>query len=82
MHHPALTGPWLRYNAVLLQRPALDPRHRELIVLRVAWRAQSEYEWVQHVRLAKRYDITADEIEAVTHGPRPAVSGRRSRPTC
>ena len=38
MHHPALTGPWLRYNAQLLQRPALDPRHRELIVLRVAWR--------------------------------------------
>jgi 4-carboxymuconolactone decarboxylase len=71
MHHPALTGPWLSYNAQLLRRPALDPRHRELIVLRVAWRAQAQYEWVQHIRLAKRYGITTEEIEAVTH----AVSG-------
>jgi 4-carboxymuconolactone decarboxylase len=69
MHHPALTGPWLRYNAQLLQRPALDPRHRELIVLRVAWRAKAQYEWVQHIRLATRYGITAEEIEAVTRGP-------------
>lgn len=66
MHHPALTGPWLRYNAQLLQRPALDPRHRELIVLRVAWRAKAQYEWVQHIRLATRYGITAEEIEAIT----------------
>jgi 4-carboxymuconolactone decarboxylase len=66
MHHPALTGPWLRYNAQLLQRPALDPRHRELVVLRVAWRAKAQYEWVQHIRLATRYGITAEEIEAVT----------------
>ena len=69
MHHPALTGPWLRYNAQLLQRPALDPRHRELIVLRVAWRAKAQYEWVQHIRLATRYGITAEEIEAVTRWP-------------
>jgi 4-carboxymuconolactone decarboxylase len=68
MHHPQLTGPWLSYNAQLLQRPALDPRHRELIVLRVAWRARAQYEWVQHIRLATRYGITAEEIEAVTQG--------------
>ncbi len=68
MHHPALTGPWLRYNAQLLQRPALEPRHRELIVLRVAWRAKAQYEWVQHIRLAKRYTITDEEIEAVAQG--------------
>jgi 4-carboxymuconolactone decarboxylase len=66
MHHPALTGPWLSYNAQLLQRPALEPRHRELVVLRVAWRAKAEYEWVQHIRLATRYGITAEEIEAIT----------------
>jgi alkylhydroperoxidase family enzyme len=68
MHHPALTGPWLSYNAQLLQRPALDPRHRELVVLRVAWRAKAQYEWVQHIRLATRYGITDEEIEAITRG--------------
>ena len=51
MRHPALAGPLLVYNAVLLQTPTVEPRLRELMVLRVAWRTRSTYEWAQHVRL-------------------------------
>jgi alkylhydroperoxidase family enzyme len=69
MHHPALAGPFLVYNNVLLQRPSLTPRQRELMVLRVAWRTRSRYEWVQHLRLAPRVAITPDEIAAVAVGP-------------
>ena len=69
MHHPALAGPFLVYNNVLLQRPTLSPRQRELMVLRVAWRTRSRYEWVQHLRLAPRVAITPDEIAAVADGP-------------
>jgi alkylhydroperoxidase family enzyme len=69
LHHPALAGPFLAYNNVLLQSPALEPRHRELMVLRVAWRTRSRYEWVQHARLAQRLGITADEIAAIADGP-------------
>jgi alkylhydroperoxidase family enzyme len=65
MRHPALAGPFLTYNNVLLKTPTLDPRLRELMVLRVAWRTRSRYEWVQHVRLAPRVAITPDEIDAV-----------------
>jgi 4-carboxymuconolactone decarboxylase len=68
MHHPALAGPFLVYNNVLLQTPALEPRARELVVLRVAWRTRSRYEWVQHLRLAPRVGITPEEINAVTVG--------------
>jgi AhpD family alkylhydroperoxidase len=68
MHHPALAGPFLVYNNVLLQTPALDPRARELVVLRVAWRTRSRYEWVQHLRLAPRVGITPEEIAAVATG--------------
>jgi alkylhydroperoxidase family enzyme len=68
MHHPRLIGPWLAYNGVLLSQSTLDPRHRELMILRVAWRTRSIYEWAQHVRLAKRLGITAEEIEAVARG--------------
>ena len=51
MHHPALAGPFLAYNNVLLQRPdARAPRRASSMVLRVAWRTRSRYEWVQHVR--------------------------------
>jgi 4-carboxymuconolactone decarboxylase len=65
MRHPALAGPFLTYNNVLLKTPALDPRLRELMVLRVAWRTRARYEWVQHVRLATRVGITPDEIDAI-----------------
>jgi 4-carboxymuconolactone decarboxylase len=68
MHHPALMGPFLVYNNMLLLKPTLDPRARELIVLRVAWRTRSRYEWVQHLRLAPRVGITPEEIAAVAEG--------------
>jgi alkylhydroperoxidase family enzyme len=65
MRHPALAGPFLAYNDVLLRRPVLDPRVRELAVLRVAWRTGADYEWAQHVRIAASVGITAEEIGAV-----------------
>jgi alkylhydroperoxidase family enzyme len=68
MRHPTMAGPFLAYNNVLLRAPALEPRLRELMVLRVAWRTRSEYEWVQHVRMAARSGITADEVEAIGAG--------------
>jgi 4-carboxymuconolactone decarboxylase len=68
MHHPALAGPYLAYNNVLLQAPTLAPRQRELLILRVAWRTRARYEWAQHVRMAARVGITADEIDAIPAG--------------
>jgi 4-carboxymuconolactone decarboxylase len=69
MRHPALSGPFLAYNNVLLQRPTLDPRMRELMILRVAWRTRAGYEWAQHVRLATGLGITPGEIDAIADGP-------------
>jgi len=68
MHHPRLAGRWLAYSNVLLRKPALEPRWRELVVLRVAWRTRSEYEWVQHVRVAAGCGIGSDEVVAIERG--------------
>lgn len=65
LRHPRLAGPWLAYNNVLLSAPSIDPRLRELMILRVAWRTGSRYEWVQHVRLARRLGVTDAEVGAV-----------------
>jgi 4-carboxymuconolactone decarboxylase len=65
LHHPRLAAPFLAYNSVLLRKPAIEARLRELMILRVAWRTGSTYEWLQHVRLAQRYGLTPDEIAAV-----------------
>jgi alkylhydroperoxidase family enzyme len=68
LRHPGLAGPFLAYNNVLLFTPTLPPRLRELMVLRVAWRTRSIYEWVQHVRLALSCDVTREEIDAIARG--------------
>lgn len=70
LHHPRLVGPWLDYNDVLLRTPSLEPRHRELLILRVAWRCRSNYEWLQHVLLGKQTGIRDDELRAITEGKR------------
>jgi alkylhydroperoxidase family enzyme len=67
-HHPLLAGRFLAYNGVFLSDPALPARWRELVVLRVAWRTGSTYEWLQHVRMSPRYGITIDELQAVSRG--------------
>lgn len=68
LRHPQLAGPFLAYSGVFLSHPALPARWRELMVLRVAWRTGSTYEWLQHVRMSPRFDITSDELEAIAHG--------------
>lgn len=64
-HHPELGGAWLAYNGALLDNPTLDPRLRELMILRVSWRTRATYEWAQHVVAARALGITDDEIAAI-----------------
>ena len=45
------------------------PRERELLILRIGWLNQAEYEWAQHVEIAKRSGISAEEIERIKRGP-------------
>ncbi|MGZ4702477.1 MAG: carboxymuconolactone decarboxylase family protein [Ilumatobacteraceae bacterium] len=68
VRHPNLTGPFMAYNSVLLTSKVLQPRLRELIVLRVAWLTGSSYEWAQHVRTAKRAGISEDEVLHIPQG--------------
>ncbi|APE35541.1 alkylhydroperoxidase [Nocardia mangyaensis] len=68
-HHTELAGAWLAYNGLLIERPSVDPRDRELVILRVAWRSGSEYEWHQHVRIARGLGLTEEQVEAVRYGP-------------
>jgi 4-carboxymuconolactone decarboxylase len=65
-HHPPLAGKFLAFVGVFLSDPALPRRWRELAVLRVAWRSGSTYEWLQHVRMAPRFEISSEEIEALS----------------
>jgi 4-carboxymuconolactone decarboxylase len=68
LHQPRLAGSFLAYNAVLLNSSTMDDRLRELVILRVAWRTGSAYEWLQHARIAHRYAISEAEIGQIAEG--------------
>ncbi|TQS43341.1 carboxymuconolactone decarboxylase family protein [Cryptosporangium phraense] len=68
-HHPALTQAFLTFNGHVLYGTTLTPRQRELLVLRVAHRRRSDYEWAQHVLLGRAAGLTDDEIAAVASDP-------------
>jgi alkylhydroperoxidase family enzyme len=68
-HHPALTQAFNTFNGHLLFATTLDPRQRELLVLRVAAVRRSDYEWAQHAVLAGDAGLTPAEVAAVAEGP-------------
>ena len=48
---------------------ALTPRHREMLILRTGWDAQSEYEWAQHVgSVGRARDHGLDPVR-IAQGP-------------
>jgi 4-carboxymuconolactone decarboxylase len=66
--HPKLLKRWLPLGNHLLFKSSLAPRDRELLILRTAWLAGSDYEWGQHVEIGKRAGLSAAEIERVAEG--------------
>jgi alkylhydroperoxidase family enzyme len=66
VRHPKLMRKWLPFGGALLYRGVLSPRHRELLVLRTAWRCHADYEWGHHVEIAESVGFTSEEIEAIT----------------
>ncbi len=77
--HPRLFRAWLRYSAHLMPFGGLPRRDTELVILRVAWRSRSAYEWHQHVPIALRVGLSPDEVAGVTEGPAAAWFTRRQR---
>jgi alkylhydroperoxidase family enzyme len=68
-HHPLLLRRWLTFGGHVLGTNTMPPRERELVILRVGWLCGSQYEWGQHVVIARREGLTDDEIAAVAEGP-------------
>jgi alkylhydroperoxidase family enzyme len=67
-HAQSAFRPFLRFGGAVLGQMELDPEVRELAILQVAKDAEAEYEWVQHVAIAKAVGVTDREIEALERG--------------
>ena len=63
--HPKLFKRSMVLATGLLVKGNLPPRVREIVILRVAWRAGSNYEWGQHVRIGLDSGLDEAEIAAL-----------------
>ena len=67
--YPKLLKRWLPFANHVLFKSALSPREREILILRIGWLCRAEYEWAQHVLIARASDIDDAEIRRVAEGP-------------
>jgi 4-carboxymuconolactone decarboxylase len=68
VRHPGLFRRWLPFGGKLLVGK-LPARDRELMILRTGWNCDAEYEWAQHVVIARRSGLGDDEIARIKEGP-------------
>ncbi|HWX80389.1 MAG TPA: carboxymuconolactone decarboxylase family protein [Steroidobacteraceae bacterium] len=68
--HTRFYEPRLRFGSYIQRDSRLPPQTRELLILRTAWLARSEYEWAHHVVLARAAGLGDAEIASVALGPR------------
>ena len=64
-NHPRLLKRFNVLGGFFLGRGLLPERERELVILRTAWRAGSEYEFGQHTLIGASAGLTAAEIRAI-----------------
>jgi 4-carboxymuconolactone decarboxylase len=60
--HRRLYDRFSRLGGFLLYRGLLPARQREIVVLRIGWRSESEYEFGQHTRFGQEAGLSMEEI--------------------
>lgn len=66
---PKLYQSWMGFGMYILQGSGLPARDREILILRIGWLCQSEYEFGQHTLVGKQAGLNDEEILRITKGP-------------
>jgi 4-carboxymuconolactone decarboxylase len=64
-NHPALTAAWTEFANSIRHQSQTPRALRELMILRTAQLARSEYEWAHHLRMARKADVPEAKIAAL-----------------
>ena len=64
--HPKLLKRFNLLGGFLLNKGLLPARERELVILRIGWNAEAEYEFGQHTIIGRQVGVTDEEISALT----------------
>ena len=71
-HHPKLVKRWTPFAGHILGKQTLPFRDRELLILRIGWLNQAEYEFAQHELIARKGGISDTDIVWLKDGPKAA----------
>jgi 4-carboxymuconolactone decarboxylase len=64
-NHPALTAAWTEFANAIRHESTTPRALRELMILRTAQVARSEYEWAHHLRMARKAQVSEAKIAAL-----------------
>jgi alkylhydroperoxidase family enzyme len=69
-HHVDLYNRWSPLGRFVMTDSSMPPREREIVMLRMGWLCQSEYEWAQHARIGKaQAGLSDDDVHRIAEGP-------------
>ena len=68
MRNMALYTSWVPFARHTMNSSSLQPRFREILILRVACRTDCEYEWGQHVLMSGPAGLTAADHQRIKDG--------------
>ena len=72
-HHVDLYNRWSPLGRFVMDGSSLPPREREIVMLRMGWLCQSEYEWAQHARIGKaQAGLSNEDVHRIAEGPTAA----------
>ena len=71
-HHPKLVKRWTPFAGHVLGKQTLPFRDRELLILRIGWLNQAEYEFAQHELIARKGGVSETDIVRLQDGPKAA----------
>ena len=64
-NHPALTAAWTEFANAIRHESKTPRALREIMILRTAQVARSEYEWAHHLRMARKAEVSEAKIAAL-----------------
>tara|TARA_B100000900_G_C20402173_1_gene643209 strand:- start:165 stop:722 length:558 start_codon:yes stop_codon:yes gene_type:complete len=66
--HPKLFKRWSVFANHVLFKSSLSAEARELAILRIGWLTQADYEWGQHILIARQCGLSDETIRRVRLG--------------
>jgi alkylhydroperoxidase family enzyme len=64
-NHPKLTAAWTEFSKTLRYDTRTPRALREIVILRGAQLMRSEYEWAQHLPMARKAGVTEAQIQSL-----------------